>query len=154
MVVYMKKEMMLRSPQRQLTYPTSSYHPGYLRNLRELQFILDDARPCVWWDWWTDPASDICLLQCEFKMLVRHIPVRPRTIGRSWISSWPFQCPVWHHVKEERARNWPEYMQPAEMRRRGDFAMQRANRRLYKRYAKSTHSKGLRGAEMSGSWRA
>lgn len=153
-VVYLKKEMMLHSPQHQLTHPTSSYHQEYLRNLRELQFVFEDTRPRVWWEWWTNPTSDIHLLEREFRMMVKHIPMRPRIIGRSLNSPWPFHYPVWHHVEEERAQSWPKYLAPAEVRRRGDLAMQRANRRLQKRHAKSTRSRRSRGPQIPGAWPA
>lgn len=49
-VVCLKKEMTLHSPQHQLTHPTSSCHQEYLHNLRELRFVFEDARPRVWWE--------------------------------------------------------------------------------------------------------
>lgn len=49
-VVYLKKEMTLHSPPHQLTHPTSFCHQEYLRNLRELRFVFEDAWPRVWWE--------------------------------------------------------------------------------------------------------
>lgn len=86
--------------------------------------------------------------------MVNHIPMRPRIIGQSLNRPWTFQCPIWHHVEVERAQSWPGYLTPAEVRRRGDLAMQRANRRLLKRLAKSTRSRRSCGPQILGAWPA
>ena len=157
-VAYLKKETILHTPDHQMTYPTSSYYKvGIYPVLRELQFTFDDARSSVWWDWWTDPASDIDLLEREFKGMIKY------TCGLAqwWyptftlIDTWPFQYPVWYDNAEKVAQDWlKKGMEPTERRRRARVAMQRANRRLEKRYAKNTHSKSLRHSRIPGAWPA
>ena len=154
-VAYLKEEMLLHASQHRMTYPILILSQGQSPALRELQFTFDDARPSVWWEWWMDPSSDIDLLDREFKDTIK--------IQYPWLahedlrllSPWPFHYPIWHHVYEERVQSWPEvYMKDDEVTRRRRLAMQRANRRLQKRHAKSTHSRALRYPQMPGAWQA
>ena len=155
-VAYLKKEMILHAPDHQMIYPEPDLQDELLPPpLRELQFAFDDARPCVWWDWWIDPASDIDLLEREFKDMVKHTCVKPSLWTWSLVDTWPFQYPVWYDNPEKLAQDYlHEGMEPDERRRRAHLAMQRANRRLEKRYAKNAYSKGLRHSQMPGAWPA
>ena len=154
-VAYLKKEMTLHQPEHQMTYP--AYHMSYKVpfTLRILQFTFDDAGPRVWWEWWIDPASNIDLLECEFKQMVKYICLGPSLWIGSLVDTWPFQYPVWYDNPEKVAQDWLEQgMEPAERRRRAHLAMQRANRRLEKRYAKNAYSKDLQHPQMPGAWPA
>ena len=154
-VAYLKREMTLHAPEHQMTYPTQYPLDTLALALRELQFTFDDAEPCVWWDWWIDPASDIGLLEREFKQMVKHTCVLTNQLVTFLIDTWPFQYPVWYDNPEKLEQDWlHEGMEPAERRRRAHLAMQRANRRLEKRYAKNAYSKGLRHSQMPGAWPA
>ena len=157
-VAYLKKETILHTPDHQMTHPTCPHYGDDIYPvLRELQFTFDDARPSVWWDWWTDPASEIDLLEREFKGMIKYTCL----LAQRWyptytlIDTWPFQYPVWYDNAEKVAQDWMKKgMEPTERRRRARVAMQRANRRLEKRYAKNTYSKSLRHSRMPGAWPA
>ena len=161
-VAYLKKEMTLHAPEYQMTYPAACILEDFppaghelQHTLRELQFMFDDTRPCVWWEWWMDPASDIYLLEREFKEIVKHTCGLPDHGFLFLIDTWPFQYPVWYDNPEKVAQDWlEEGMRPAERLRRAHLAMQRANRRLEKRYAKNMSSKGLRHSHVPGAWPA
>ena len=154
-VAYLKKEMTLRAPEHQMTYPAPDLEEELPRALRELQFTFDDAWPCVWWEWWIDPASDIHLLEREFKQMVKYTSVLAFQQVLFLVDTWPFQYPVWYDNPEKLAQDWlEEVMEPAERKRRAHLAVQRANRRLEKRYAKNMYSKGLRHSKMPGAWPA
>ena len=154
-VAYLKEEMALRAPEHQMTYPTPYISKELPLALRELQFTFDDAGPCVWWDWWIDPTSDVDLLEREFKQMVKHTCVLAGEFFPFLIDTWPFQYPVWYDNPEKLAQDWlGKGMEPAERRRRAHFAMQRANRRLEKRDAKNKYSKGSRYSQMPGAWPA
>ena len=154
-VAYLKKEMTLHAPEHQMTYPTPDLEETLPRALRELRFTFDDARLCVWWEWCIDPASDIDLLEREFKQMVKHTCVLAYQLVPFLVDTWPFQYPVWDENPEKLAQYYlGESMEPAEMLRRAHLAMQRANRRLEKRYDKKMYSKGLRQFKMPGAWPA
>ena len=154
-VAYLKKEMILHAPDHQITYPVYNLEQNIPPPQRELYFAFDDARPCVWWDWWIDPASDIDLLEREFKDMVKYTCVEPILWTLSLIDTWPFEYPVWYDNPEKVAQNFMhEDMEPDERRRRAHVAMQRANRRLQKRFAKNAYSKGLRHSKVPGAWPA
>lgn len=155
-VTYLNEEMILHASQHQMTYPIISPSNGQPLALRELRFVFDDARPSVWWEWWIDPSSEIDLLEREFKEMVK-----TQYVGLSYrdyclSSPWPFHYPMWHQVAQERIQSWPDSVCTGddEVTRRGRLAMQRANRRVQKRHAKSTHSKSLRYPQMPGAWQA
>ena len=155
-ITYLKEEMMLHASQHQMTYPIISPSKGQPLALRELQFMFDDARPSVWWEWWTDPSSDIDLLDREFKDMVKTQYVGLSYGDRLLSSPWPFHYPAWHPVLEGRVQSRSDTASAPDMEitRRAYLALQRANRRLQKRHAKSTHSKGLRYPRMPGAWQA
>ena len=136
-VAYLEKEKMLHSSQHQITYPNFWFFLD--PSPHELQFTFDDARPCVWWEWWIDPASHMDLLEHEFTQLVKHTSALPQGAYATWRDMWPFYYPVWHHSG---------YPQVHELVKR------RANRRLQKRYAKSRHCKRSRYPQMPGAWPA
>ena len=152
-VTYLKEEMTLHASEHQMTY-TAPYLSNELPlALRELQFTFDDAGPCVWWDWWIDPTSDVDLLEREFKQMVKHTCMLVDELFPVLIDTWPFEYPVWYDNPEKLAQDYlNENVEPAERRRRAHLAMQRANRRLEKRYAKNTYSKALRRSQMPGAW--
>ena len=155
-ITYLKEEMILHASQHQKTHPIISPSKGQPLALRELQFMFDDARPRVWWEWWVDPSSDIDLLDREFKEIVKiqYVGLSYRDCCLS--NPWPFRYPLWHQVFEERihGRSDTASVSDKEITRRAYLALQRANRRLQKRYAKSTHSNGLRYPQMPGAWQA
>ena len=154
-VAYLKQEMTLHAPEYQMTYPTPELEVTLPRALRELKITFDDARLCVWWEWWIDPASHIDLLEREFKQMVKHTCVLTYHLVPFLVDTWPFQYPVWDENPEKLAQHYlRESMEPAERRRRAHLAMQRANRRLEQRYAKDMYSKGLRHCKMPGDWPA
>ena len=154
-VAYLKKEMSLHSPEHPMTHPPPYISDELQLALRGLQFTFDDAGPCVWWDWWVDPASDIDLLEREFKQMVKHTCVLAYQLVPFLVDTWPFQYPVWDENPEKLAQHYlRESMEPPERRRRAHLAMQRANRRLEQRYAKDMYSKGLRHCKMPGDWPA
>ena len=154
-VAYLKEEMTLHAPEHQMTYPVPYFLDELPLVLRGLQFRFDDAGPCVWWDWWIDPASDIGLLEREFKQMVKHTCMSAYHLDPFLVDTWPFQYPVWYDNPEKLQQDLlHEGMEPAERRRRAHLAMQRANRRLEKRYAKNAYSKGLRHSQMPGAWPA
>ena len=154
-IAYLKKEMVLHSPQSHMTYSTASSINSHPLALRELQYTFDNAQPCVWWEWWIDPASDIEPLEREFAQIVKHTSMVPFFVPSSWVDPWPFRFPVWHSVIEEVVELWPcgfENEGSNGLRRRGHVAMRRANRRLKKRHVKSMQSKGLRYPQVPGAW--
>lgn len=156
-VAYLKKEMTLHSTEHELTIPASWHSDYQYHSLRELQFTFDDAQPCVWWEWWLDPASSMDLLDREFKQMVKYTSAFPIYM-RSWTTSWPFCYPVWNCVFDPddqlRSEKFEDEPPTEWLEREYHFAMRRANRRLQKRLAKSTHSKGLRYPQMPGAWQA
>ena len=146
-IAYLRREILLHSSQSQMTYPTASYHNSHSHALRELQYTFDETQSCVWWDWWTDPASQIDLLEREFTQIIKYTCIVPLFVPLSWMSSWPFQYPVWHDFIEEDVEFWPDRSEDEidhGLRQRGRYAMRRAERRLKKRNAKSTYSKSFR----------
>ena len=152
---YLKKEMSLHAPEHQMTYPDYYLSHELRPPLRELRFAFDDGPPCLWWDWWLDPASDIDLLEREFRQIVKHTGVLADQMVPFLVDTWPFQYPVWDDNPEKFAQDYlHKYLRPADRRRRAYLAMQRANRRLEKRYAKDMYSKGLRHSKMPGAWPA
>lgn len=154
-VAYLKEEMILHAQNHQMTYAEAGSRHKVPPAPRELQFLFEDTKPCVWWDWWTDPASKIDLLERELKQMVKHTCVLANYVVPFLIDTWPFQYPVWYDNPEKLAQDWLDLnMDPAERRRRAQLAMQRANRRLEKRYARSTYSKALRRSQMPGAWPA
>lgn len=162
-VAYLKREMTLHTLQHQMIYPVTGTYNELPLALRELQFTFADASPCVWWEWWIDPASDIDILEREYKQMVKFTCVGPSFDIMSLVDTWPFQYPVWNDNPEKVAQDWLEKvaqgwlhegMEPAERRRRAHLATQRANRRLEKRCAKNAYSKRLRHPQMPGAWPA
>ena len=152
-VAYLEKEMTIRPPKHKMTCPATYFPVEVPTALRELQFTFDDAGPCVWWDWWIDPASDIDLLEREFKQMVKLTDALVTYMNPFLIDTWPYQYPIWYDNPEKLAQDFLDhYMNPAERRRRAHLAMQRANRRLEKRYAKNTYSKALRRSRIPGAW--
>lgn len=89
-IAYLKKEKMLHSTEHRMTYVDLSHYDDPRLDLRELQFNFDDAQPCVWWEWWTDPASPTNLLECEFAQMIRLGPPHFRPL-LSWETQWPFR---------------------------------------------------------------
>ena len=151
-VAYLRKEMTLHAPEHHMTRPLLSDTPSSSA-MRELKFIFDDAGPCVWWEWWIDPASHIDLLEREFKQMVKHTCMAPVYLVSFLIDTWPIQYPVWYDNSEKLERDWlEEGMKPDERRRRAHLAMQRANRRLERRHDKNAYSKRLRHSKMPGAW--
>ena len=146
-VAYLKKEKILHSSQHQMTYPISGRFP--YPSPRELQFTFDDTRPCVWWEWWIDPASHMDLLEHEFKNMVKHTPMLPRFVSEIWAHLWPFQYSDWHRVFL-----FDEIWLGSPYEETMKLAMRRANRRLQKRYAKSRHYNRSRHSQMPGAWPA
>ena len=147
-VAYLEKEKILHSSQHYITTLISWCFPG--PSPRELQFTFDDARPCVWWEWWINPASHMDLLEREFKLIVKHTSALPTRAGEGWADLWPFQYPVWHHAVRAVDQQWPYGGYP----QAHALVKRRANRRLQKRYAKSRHCKRSRYPQMPGAWPA
>lgn len=147
-VAYLEKEKILHSSQHLIITPIFWCFPG--PSPRELQFTFDDARPCVWWDWWIDPASHMDLLGLEFKHMLKHTSASPTGARESWADLWPFQYPVWHHAVWAVDEQWRYGGYP----QAHGLAKRRANRRLQKRYDKSRHCNRSRYPQMPGAWPA
>jgi hypothetical protein len=150
-VAYLTTEMELHSAQHQLTYPSSeSTDRGEdIYDIpRELLFELHDAQPCVYWDWWIDPACPTYLVRREYRQMValgRPWPPYPET----WKNSWPFQYPAWFG---DRWLSSVGRENETELPRLRDAALRRASRRLQKAHLKVRRSPGLRYPRMPGAW--
>ena len=144
-VAYLEKEKILHSSQHHITTPISLCFPD--PSPRELQFTFDDARPCVWWEWWINPASHMDLLDHEFTQLVKHTSALPEGVDATWRDMWPFYYPDWHS-----ALIFDQFWPGVNFGELAEHAIRRANRRLQKRYANSTHPKCSRCPQMPGAW--
>lgn len=155
-VAYLEREMMLHSTQHHITYPCSNEFEQDSPGPRQLHFKLDDAQPCVWWEWWISTTSDIDLLEREFTQMVKHTPIwYERFYLRRWISQWPFTFPPWRDVFDSVGPAWLHETEEERVTREGpgdQLEMRRANRRLEKRYAKSMKVKRVRSRQMPGAW--
>ena len=144
---YLEKEKILHSSQHQITHPNSSNYSDL--SPRELQFTFDHTQPCVWWEWWINPAPHMDLLEHEFTQLVKHTSALPQGVHATRRDMWPFYYPDWHRA-DAFGRVWSgDYFGDL-----AEHATRKANRRLQKRYAKSRHCKRSRYPQMPGAWPA
>lgn len=143
-VAYIEKGMDLHYTRPQMTVTSWYYQTDY--DTRELLFAVDQENPSVYWDWWTDPSSSIYLLRSTFKPMLM--------LFRSFITyhmssevTWPFHYPkcygYCHPTRED---------EEAVQQQLYDMAQRRAKRRLQKRHAKETRSRGLKYPSMPGAW--
>ena len=144
-VAYIEKESDLHYTRSQTTFPLLQRHEEH-DSPRELIFELEQEKQSIYWDWWTDPSSSIYLLRSTLKPMLM--------LSRSFITyhmssevTWPFHYPKWygycHPTRED---------EEAVQQQLYDMAQRRANRRLQKRHAKESRSRGLKYPSMPGAW--
>lgn len=128
-MAYFEKEMDLHFDDDQRTVPSEigiRSDTGAYFNPRKLVYVLDDEKPSVYWDWWINPESSICLAESEFTQLLKLSHWRELCLC-SWDGLWPFNYPAWSDCVEPP--DWDTEYLP-EWQQLHDTAQRRANRRL------------------------